>query len=170
MDLVVNKISKLTGISKELILSDNLRRDIVHARNICYYFMYGFQNIPVSQIKSLFNKNHVTIMYGIRDILQKQEKRFYYQPRNTKNDIKRIRQEMSIHQCVGEIVEFKTGNFMYGICIKQKGLLYLCRCFGKFEDVKIFREYFYTNKREIIKIDGKAIDEGYFKGSEFKVI
>lgn len=63
---ILQAVEQVTGYSLNMLLKNNRTRDRVLARNLCYYFLRKHTRYSLKQIGDLFNKDHTTIIHGIR--------------------------------------------------------------------------------------------------------
>lgn len=65
VDAIVRAVSEATGISRIAIYSQSRRREIAHARQIVMHEAHK-QGLSVNQIARALNRDHTTILHGIR--------------------------------------------------------------------------------------------------------
>ena len=73
---IINEVCEYYGISFDEIMSKSRLSILVEARSVCYYILRHSFNLQLYKIAKIFNKNHATVMFGIRRLedLMKYEK------------------------------------------------------------------------------------------------
>lgn len=61
-------IEEVTGISKERMLVKTRVRSVVVARQIFFHFTRKYTKLSLTQIGSIFNQDHATVLHGIRQV------------------------------------------------------------------------------------------------------
>ena len=62
---VLDVVSTYFRISQDALLSNSRKREIVYARQLCFYVLRNKYNLTFSKIGSIFNgKDHTTVMHG----------------------------------------------------------------------------------------------------------
>lgn len=66
---IASQVSEATGVSVEDMRSPSRLRHHARARQYCFYFGRA-KGLSYAQIGRYFNRDHTTVMYGVRKISQ----------------------------------------------------------------------------------------------------
>ena len=66
IELVVRFVSESIGVSVKNMHSKYRTREFAQARNMCYFFMLYRLNMTCTAIAKYFNRDHTTILHGIK--------------------------------------------------------------------------------------------------------
>ena len=62
---VVVAVSQILNVSKKDMLSKLRAREVVFARNMCYYIYKHYFGMKLVAIAKKFNRDHTTVIYGL---------------------------------------------------------------------------------------------------------
>lgn len=66
IDQLLNMVSEICMIRKDLIMSKSRLREIVLARNICFLYLRDVSHLTYGMIGDIFDKNHTSVLYGCK--------------------------------------------------------------------------------------------------------
>ena len=62
---VVIAVSQILNVSRKDMFSTLRAREVVFARNMCYFIYKKYFGMKLTRIAKLFNRDHTTIIYGL---------------------------------------------------------------------------------------------------------
>ena len=66
--VLIFKVCQFYGVTVEDLKSKSKKREFVHARYFCWYFLQKVCSLTLVDIGKKFDKHHTTILTGIRDL------------------------------------------------------------------------------------------------------
>ena len=71
---IVNHVINVTGVTKEQLMSNSRKQNIVISRYICMYFFLEYQKCSTASAGGYFNKDHATAIHARKVIRNRIEK------------------------------------------------------------------------------------------------
>jgi chromosomal replication initiation ATPase DnaA len=68
VEMIVSMVAEKENVIEHTIMSDRRNASIVHARYVAFYLIYTLTNFSMPAIGRMFDKDHTTILHGIRRI------------------------------------------------------------------------------------------------------
>ena len=68
LDLIVGKVSELTGVQAQEIKSKRRDSKAIEARQICMYLVRSKTGLSFAEIGQYFHRDHATVMYSCKVI------------------------------------------------------------------------------------------------------
>ncbi len=65
---IVDTVSKVTCVSLQDLENDSKKRRLVIARHLCFFYLRKYTDKSLSEIGTLFNRDHTTVMHGIKTV------------------------------------------------------------------------------------------------------
>lgn len=75
---LVNAVKEVFGLTKHSLTKKCRERDLVLARNMCYFILHMNYKLRASQIAPLFKRDRTTVLYGINTFVTDVELVPYY--------------------------------------------------------------------------------------------
>lgn len=66
IDDILGSMSQASGMSVEQLLEDTRRKDIVSCRDLMFLYLYSTEGLSTPQIGKIFNRDHATVLHGIK--------------------------------------------------------------------------------------------------------
>lgn len=73
VEMILDMVADRESVPKHLLCSDRRNQDIANARYIAFYLIYTLTNYSLPAIGRMFNKDHTTILHGVRIISKKRK-------------------------------------------------------------------------------------------------
>lgn len=68
LSYIIELVSRECGLTKEMLYNKSRKREIVYARQLVWYYAHMTTKETLSSLGRIFNKDHATVLYGIRNI------------------------------------------------------------------------------------------------------
>ena len=85
---IIMAVAEHFDISTRLMMSKSRQRELVLARNMCMYIMKTYFNMTLKEIGRTFNRDHTTVIHGIR---------MFHQDRQVNEQYEQDYQKLKIH-------------------------------------------------------------------------
>lgn len=59
-------ICDIFKVSSKSLWSKTRKREVVHARFMCYWYLYNSTELTLSAIGKMFNRDHATVLHGLK--------------------------------------------------------------------------------------------------------
>ena len=70
---IMMSVADAMQVSTRLMMTKSRQRELVQARNMCMYIMQTYFNMTLKEIGKVFNRDHTTVIHGIKMFKQDRE-------------------------------------------------------------------------------------------------
>lgn len=79
LNAYLRNMSEASGISVDVMLGDSRKREVCVARQIIWSYLWNSEKWSTIRIGRAFNRNHATVLYGIKCAYQYRDRKPSYQ-------------------------------------------------------------------------------------------